>query len=94
MASTCFGRLKLGGVVALLALTASEKDRRTEPAAPVEEAIAQAVAPGFQEELFVSGRTEPTAVRERRAPRPLNRPDPHVAVFSRRTRPARPDPRS
>jgi glucose/arabinose dehydrogenase len=63
MASSCFGRLRLGGVLALLALTACAQERPSEATAAVEEAIAQAVAPGFQEELFVSGRTEPTAVR-------------------------------
>jgi glucose/arabinose dehydrogenase len=63
MASVGFERIKSGWLMALLVLAGCDQAKLAEPVSEAESAIAQAVPPGFQEELFVSGRTEPTAVR-------------------------------
>jgi glucose/arabinose dehydrogenase len=63
MASVGFERIKSGCLMALFALAGCDQAKLAEPVSEAASAIAQAIPPGFQEELFVSGRTEPTAVR-------------------------------
>jgi glucose/arabinose dehydrogenase len=54
---------RLGTAAALVALLGCQTARESELTARSQEAAAQQVPAGFQEELVLSGRTEPTAVR-------------------------------
>ena len=53
--------LAFGGMLALGCESREKAD--SDPISELRQAAAQAVPPGFQEELFLSGRTEPTALR-------------------------------
>jgi hypothetical protein len=53
--------LGFGGLLALGC--DSQQKAESDPISELRQAAAQSVPPGFQEELFLSGRTEPTALR-------------------------------